>query len=205
MPIASPIDICSAKTRTTIQNDASAWVASSIIPSISAIPTGSLAPDSPSRIVPVRPEISRSPSTENITAGSVGAIAAPSRPDVTHVSPNAQWANTATRPAVANVPRTPREAIGTADARKRRQPIDEPPSKRITISATVAIRSTVEIESTSDGKRSEASAAATRKNAADGIDVRALTFDASSAAESAPGDDEDGEAEARDVVHPTTV
>ena len=53
-------------------------VASSIIPIISAIPTGSFAPDSPFRIVPVRPRISRPPSTENVTAGSVGASAAPS-------------------------------------------------------------------------------------------------------------------------------
>ena len=86
---------------------ASACVASSIIPSISAIPTGSFAPDSPSRIVPVRPPISRSPSTENITAGSVGAIAAPSRPAVIQPRPNAQCANSATSPAVANVPRMP--------------------------------------------------------------------------------------------------
>ena len=57
------------------------------MPSISAIPTGSFAPDSPSRIVPVRPRISRSPSTENITAGSVGATAAPSRPAVSQPSP----------------------------------------------------------------------------------------------------------------------
>ena len=46
--------------------------------SMSAIPTGSFAPDSPSRIVPVRPPTSLRPKTENITAGSVGASAAPS-------------------------------------------------------------------------------------------------------------------------------
>ena len=39
---------------------------------IKAIPTGSLAPDSPSRIVPLRPATSRLPSTEKTTAGSVG-------------------------------------------------------------------------------------------------------------------------------------
>ena len=150
------------------------------------MPTGSFAPDSPSRIVPVLPEISRSPSTENITAGSVGAIAAPSRPEVTQASPNAQCANAATRPAVANVPSTPSEAIGRREGRRRRQPIDEPPSNRITIRATVAIRSTVWIERTREGQRSEARAAATRKSAADGIDVRALSFDASNAADSAP-------------------
>ena len=42
---------------------------------ISAMPTGSFAPDSPSRMVPLRPAISRWPSTENTTAGSVGATA----------------------------------------------------------------------------------------------------------------------------------
>ena len=44
---------------------------------ISAMPTGSLAPDSPSSRVPERPAISRRPRTENTTAGSVGASAAP--------------------------------------------------------------------------------------------------------------------------------
>jgi hypothetical protein len=38
-----------------------------------AMPTGSFAPASPSKMVPLRPEISRCPSTENTTAGSVGA------------------------------------------------------------------------------------------------------------------------------------
>ena len=88
MPTASPIAICSRNTRTTIQKLASACVASSISPTISAIPTGSLAPDSPSRIVRLRPSISRAPSTENITAGSVGATAAPSRPAVSQPRPN---------------------------------------------------------------------------------------------------------------------
>ena len=58
---------------------------------------------------PVRPSISRSPRTENITAGSVGATAAPSRPAVIQPSPSAQWAKPATSPAVANVPSTPSE------------------------------------------------------------------------------------------------
>jgi hypothetical protein len=89
------------------------------------------------------------------------------------------------------------DAIGRADARKRRQPIDEPPSKRITISATVATFSTVEIERTSEGKTYEASEATTRNNAADGMDVRAPTFDARRAAESAP--------ETRRMVSPKLV
>ena len=72
IPIARPTDISTANSRTTTQNVESAWVANSSIPIMSAIPTGSLTPDSPSRIVPVRPLTSRLPSTENITAGSVG-------------------------------------------------------------------------------------------------------------------------------------
>ena len=55
----------------------SSLVANSIRPTMSAIATGSFAPDSPSRIVPDRPPTSRFPSTENMTAGSVGASAAP--------------------------------------------------------------------------------------------------------------------------------
>ena len=39
---------------------------------IRAMPTGSFAPDSPSRMSPLRPATSRRPSTENTTAGSVG-------------------------------------------------------------------------------------------------------------------------------------
>ncbi len=58
----------------------SSSVASSIIPIMSAMPTGSFIPASPSRIVPARPRISREPKTENVTAGSVGAIAEPMRP-----------------------------------------------------------------------------------------------------------------------------
>ena len=55
-------------------------VAISTIPTISAIPTGSLKPDSPSRIVPDRPLTSFPARTENVTAGSVGASAAPIAP-----------------------------------------------------------------------------------------------------------------------------
>jgi len=55
---------------------------------MSAIPTGSFMPASPSRIVPVLPRISRAPKTENVTAGSVGAIAAPTRPASTQPKPS---------------------------------------------------------------------------------------------------------------------
>src|SRR4051812_42325670 len=78
-------------------------------------------------------------------------------------------ANSVTRPAVAKVPRIPSETIGTAATRKRRQPIDAPPSNKITTSATVTIVSTLETDGAIEGKRSEARAAPTRKKADDGI------------------------------------
>ena len=87
-------------------------VAYSIIPIISAIPTGSFAPDSPSRIVPLLPPTSRLPSTENITAGSVGASAAPSSHDVIQLKSSSVCAATATSAAVMKVPTTPSIAIG---------------------------------------------------------------------------------------------
>ena len=176
MPTASPIDISSASSRTTVHIVPLPDVANSIIPIINAMPTGSFAPDSASRIVPVRPETSRRPSTENMTAGSVGAIAAPIRPDVIHEKSSSQCAARVIRPAVANVPRMPSERTGTAAVRNRRRPIREPPSKRMTARATTPIRSTVRIEmSPSEGKASESSAAAIRKMAGPGTRSRSLS------------------------------
>src|SRR5581483_8901583 len=74
---------------------------------------------------------------------------------------------------------------GTATTLNRRSPIDEPPSKRITMSATVPIRSTAVGDSVREWKTSEAKAAATRKSAAAGMETRALSLLASSAAERA--------------------
>src|SRR6188472_3268685 len=54
-PTASPMPIWTENSRTTIQALPPGCSASSIIPIISAIPTGSLAPDSPWRIVPEQP------------------------------------------------------------------------------------------------------------------------------------------------------
>ena len=88
------------------------------MPIISAIPTGSFAPDSPSRIVPVRPPISRSPSTENMTAG-IGRR--DRRPEQAGGRPaEAERPVRDERrspPAVANVPTMPSDAIGTAAPR----------------------------------------------------------------------------------------
>src|ERR671922_241387 len=63
--------------------------------------------------------------------------------------------------AVAKVPKIPSEVIGSAAPRKRRQPTCMPPSKRMTISATTPIRSTlwIEIAEARPGKTSDATAA----------------------------------------------
>ena len=178
-------------------------VAKSSIPIISAIPTGSFAPDSPSRIVPVRPPISRPPSTENITAGSVGASAAPRIPAVVQPKPNSVWAKTAITPAVAKVPSTPSTVIGTAATRgSAASPTCMPPSKRITISATTAIRSTSTVDSSDrPGQMSEATAAATRKSAGGGTGKNSVSLCAPSASEERPGDDEDDQAEIGQLAH----
>src|SRR6266508_3815366 len=91
---------------------------------IRAMPTGSLAPDSPSRMVPLRPVTSRRPTTENTTAGSVGASAVPSSNAARHSRPNRMWARTASAAAVTKVPATPTQTTGPAAWRNRRQPLD---------------------------------------------------------------------------------
>src|SRR6266545_3754414 len=88
----------------------------------SAMPTGSLAPDSPSRSTPERPATSRRPSTENTTAGSVGASAVPSSRAARQSKPNSTLARNATPPAVAKVPATPIQVTEAAADRNRRQP-----------------------------------------------------------------------------------
>src|SRR6478735_9388310 len=186
-PIARPTDISTAHSFTTVQNVPWSLVAKSSIPIISAIPTGSFAPDSPFRIVPLRPAISRPPSTENITAGSVGATAAPRIPAVVQSKPNSVWAKTAITPAVANVPTTPSTLIGTIDSRNLGHPTCMPPSKRITTSATTAIRSTSTVDSSDrPGQMSDATAAATRNSAGGGTGKNSVSLWAASAARNAP-------------------
>src|SRR5665811_1908571 len=107
-----------------------------------AMPTGSLAPDSPSRIVEERPAISRCPRMENTTAGSVGAMAVPSRRAMYQLNPNPKYATAATAAVVRKVPATPTMTMGAAAARNRRHPMCMPPSNRMHISATVTMRST---------------------------------------------------------------
>ena len=90
-------------------------------------------------------------------------------------------------------------------ARKRRRPIDEPPSKRITINATVARRSTVSTGTRSAENASEATAAATRKNAAEGTEIRALSFAVSERERERAGHQQDVEPEMGDVVHQSSI
>src|SRR5665647_2327491 len=83
MPTTAPTSICKANSWRPASTG-EAPVPPAAVPAASrltrsAIPTGSLAPDSPSRIVPDRPEISRRPSTEKTTPGPVGDKAAPRR------------------------------------------------------------------------------------------------------------------------------
>ena len=118
-----------------------------------------------------------------MTAGSVGASAAPRIPAAVQEKSKSQCAANAMTPAVPNVPSTPRVTIGPAEARKRRQPTCIPPSKRIRIRQITPIRSTSRIEtcSASPGKTSDASAATRRKIAGPGTGNRSVSFVAASA------------------------
>ena len=148
------------------------------------MPTGSLAPDSPSMITPARPRTSRLPSTENTTAGSVGASAVPSSSASGHATPNRTWASTATAAAVRRVPTTPRSRIGESADRSLRTPMPVPPSNRMRISATVTICSTASSGNPDNGGyRSEAAAAPIRKMAGAGIRSRWLIWLDSSASD----------------------
>ena len=141
------------------------------MPSMRAMPAGSFTPASPSRIVPVRPGIVAPPSTENITAGSVGARAAPSTPASFHEKPSTRCAATASRPAVTKVPSTPIDSTGQTDWRMRGQPMSMPPLRRIATSATTAIRSTVCTDTVS-GQIAPAPAAASRNTPGAGTGSR---------------------------------
>ena len=73
--------------------------------------------------MPLRPAITRRPSTEKTTAGSVGASAVPMSRASCQSNPNRACAATASAPAVTNVPTTPTQAIAPAFARNRGQPM----------------------------------------------------------------------------------
>ena len=139
------------------------------------MPTGSLAPDSPSSRVPVRPATSRRPSTEKTTAGSVGASAVPTSRAARQPKPKSACASTASTPAVTKVPATPSHTTPPATGRKRASPMCMPPSKRIRTRATVTIRWSARIDSEPRaGNRSAQTDAATRKIAGVGMRTHSL-------------------------------
>src|SRR5450759_1915931 len=141
-----------------------------------AMPTGSFAPDSPSRIVEERPAISRCPRMENTTPGSVGATAVPSRSATYQLNPNPKCATAATATVVRNVPATPTTTMGAAAAWNRRQPMCMPPSNRMHISATVTMRSTIRSGGAlRPGTTAAARAAAARNSAGAGTRSRAVS------------------------------
>ena len=142
---------------------------------IRAIPTGSLAPASPSSRVPVVPVTSRRPSTEKTVAGSVGARAVPSRRLALHPNPKRTCAPTASPRPVTSVPATPSHNTRPATGRKRDSPMCIPPSNRSTTRATVTIRwSTLMLRDPRSGNRSADTEAASRNSAGLGICVRAV-------------------------------
>ena len=89
---------------------------------------------------------------------------------------------------MVKVPKTPSTVIGTAATRNRFQPTRMPPSKRITISATTASRSTSSTENLRPrlGQKCTVTAAASRKIAGAGIGKRSLTLFERSATETIP-------------------
>lgn len=110
-PIPAPTAICSANVTAMWPIADPAEPVAPISATSSAMPTGSLAPDSPSSMTPVRPPTSRRPSTENTTAGSVGDRAVPSSSASRQPIPNRKCAAVAMTPAVTNVPATPSQPI----------------------------------------------------------------------------------------------
>ena len=140
---------------------------------ISAIPTGSFAPDSPFKMMPLRPETSRWPRTENTTAGSVGATAVATSSETYQASPNAKCTSSAPANTVKNVPSTPTTAIGAAADRNRAQPMFMPPSNKMQTRATVTTRSTACCEGPCRaGMTLTAMAAPTRNSAGEGSFTR---------------------------------
>src|SRR5579862_5656381 len=181
-PTATPTAICRANSATTCQATLAAPPCAASRADSSAIPTGSLAPDSPSSSTPVRPAISRRPNTENTTAGSVAATAVPTSSARCQPMPATKCAATVVPAAVTTVPAIPVQTMAPAAVRNRCRPMCRPPSNKMIASATVTTRSTVVAgstvpaeESAADGHSWAAITAATRKNAGAGTRSRALS------------------------------
>ena len=140
--MTAPITICRQNVTPTLTKPAALTVPAASRLDIKAMPTGSFAPDSPSRMVPLRPAISRRPNTENTTAGSVGATAVATSAARYQSMLNAACSRAAAPAAVRKVPTTPVDTMGPAAARNRDQPMCMPPSNNTNTKATVMIRST---------------------------------------------------------------
>src|SRR3954462_5896588 len=140
------------------------------------MPTGSFAPDSPSRIVPAGSATSRLPRTENTTAGSVGATAVPTSSATYHSNPKRKCAATAAAATVRNVPSTPASTTVDRAPRRRLSPMCMPPSNRMIARAIVTIRSTVRCGGASrPGMTAAATAAPATNSAGAGSWMRSLS------------------------------
>ena len=187
-PTAAPTPIWSRNSPPTFANAPALRPPAAIRLAISAIPTGSFAPDSPSRMMPLRPEISRRPRTENTTAGSVGATAVATSTETYQARPNAMWASRAPAATVRNVPSTPTTAIGAAAERNRDQPMCMPPSNKMQTRATVTTSSTAwRGGACRAGMTLTATAAPTRTSAGEGIRSHSVRrFDSTATSPTAP-------------------
>src|SRR3984957_6372656 len=175
-PTATPIVICSRNSATTYHATLAALPCAASSAASSAMPTGSLAPDSPSSRTPVRPPTPPLPNTENTTAGSVAATAVPTSRARCQLIPATYRAATAVPAAVTSVPAVPVHTIAPAAVRNRRRPMCIPPSNKMTASATVTTRVTVVTGSVvTAGQSCAAMTAAMRKNAGAGTRSLALS------------------------------
>ena len=152
--------------------------ASSIIPIISAIPTGSFAPDSPCEdrpgaaadlAVAEHREHHRRVGRRDRGAEQAGGGPAEAERRVRDERDRRRRSRTCRRRRARRSARR--------ESRKRRQPIERPPSKRITISATVATRIDGLVrDDEPTGRRPTRSAATTRNGAAAGTEMRSLSL-----------------------------
>src|SRR3954447_20892995 len=175
-PMTSPTLICSANSPATWPNAPALRPPAVTRLAISAMPTGSFAPDSPSRIVPAGSPPSRFPRTENTTAGSVGATAVPTSSATYHSNPKRKCAATAAAATVRNVPSTPASTTVDRAPRRRLSPMCMPPSNRMIARAIVTIRSTVRCGGASrPGMTAAATAAPATNSAGAGSWMRSLS------------------------------
>ena len=174
-PTAAPTPICSANSPSAAADRRPAAAAAPSRLTISAMPTGSLAPDSPSSSVPDAAG-DLPPAEDREHHRRVGRARARRRSAARRASRSrtASARATASAPAVTTVPATPSHS----DRRRPwcasgAQPMCMPPSNRMITRATVTIRWSVTIGSPpSLGTRSAAAAAATGTAPAPGTRTR---------------------------------